>query len=86
MFILGMTSVGGPQVMAQQLEHLVQEPESPHITIHVFPRSRHSHHRDRVGATASDTYYRLRAHVSPDESIAYINRLHQGMFKERTYA
>ncbi|MFE7114775.1 DUF5753 domain-containing protein [Streptomyces sp. NPDC057654] len=110
------TYVGGPHVMAQQLEHLAREAESPHITIQVLPleagapatgtaftlltfedsptvlhtegpQGGRPYENAKTVATAVGTYDRLRAHaLSPDESIAYINRLRQGMSKERTYA
>nr|WP_308409666.1 DUF5753 domain-containing protein [Streptomyces sp. A3M-1-3] len=31
------TVVGGPDIMARQLEHLISEAESPHVTLRLLP-------------------------------------------------
>lgn len=58
------TAVGGPGVMAAQLAHLMEEAESPHITLQVLPFA--------VGAPAASESYTL---LTFDEgpNVAYVD-------------
>jgi hypothetical protein len=69
--------VGGPQVMREQLQRLIEAAEMPHVTIQVVPFRRGGH----AGAGGSFTVLRFRQADLPD--VAYIEQLTSALYLER---
>jgi hypothetical protein len=69
--------VGGPQVMREQLERLIEAAGLPHVTIQVVPFRRGGH----AGAGGSFTVLRFRQADLPD--VAYIEQLTSALYLER---
>jgi hypothetical protein len=69
--------VGGPPVMREQLERLIEAAELPRVTIQVVPFRRGGH----AGAGGSFTVLRFRQADLPD--VAYIEQLTSALYLER---
>src|SRR6266699_85187 len=69
--------VGGPQVMREQLQRLIEAADLPHVTIQVVPFRRGGH----AGAGGSFTVLRFRQADLPD--VAYIEQLTSALYLER---
>lgn len=68
--------VGGPAVMKEQLEHLLELTERPHVTIQVLPFSQGAH------AAAVGSFVVLRG-PSPELDVVYVDLLGGGLFMEK---
>lgn len=66
--------VGGPQVMREQLERLIEAAELPQVTIQIVPFRRGGH----AGAGGSFTVLRFRQADLPD--VAYIEQLTSALY------
>lgn len=69
--------VGGPQVMREQLQHLLDVSELPHVTVQVVPFRQGGH----AGAGGSFTVLRFPQADLPD--VAYIEQLTSALYLER---
>ncbi|PIM73718.1 transcriptional regulator [Streptomyces sp. JV178] len=69
-------TVGGPEVMASQLRHLLTMAELPHITIQVLPFTTGAH------AAAVGSFLIL-AGQKPDLDVVYVDLIGGGLFMEK---
>jgi transcriptional regulator with XRE-family HTH domain len=68
--------VGGPRVMAQQLEHLADVAELPNVTMQILPFSAGGH------PAMTTPYVILNFADAPEESIVYLENLTNGQVLE----
>ncbi|MFH8972893.1 helix-turn-helix domain-containing protein [Streptomyces sp. NPDC017890] len=68
--------VGGPEVMREQLTHLIHTAQRPHVTVQVLPFERGAH------AAAVGSFAILRGQ-SPELDVVYVDLLGGGLFMEK---
>ncbi|MFH8288753.1 helix-turn-helix domain-containing protein [Streptomyces sp. NPDC018059] len=68
--------VGGPDVMREQLKHLLSLAESPQVTVQILPFSAGAH------AAAVGSFVLLRGQ-SPELDVVYVDLLGGGLFMEK---
>lgn len=71
--------VGGPDVMREQLEHLAELAQHPHITIQVLPNSHGAH------PSMTSPFIMLDFEIAPDFGVVYLDYLTGSLYRDEPH-